>query len=207
MTTRVVAFVAALASALAYIFAEEALGAMAVWVKVIPVAVLSGLVFRSGPQTERRIAAFGLAAAAVADAVIDFSFVPGLAAFLIAHLFYIAAFILVSSALRLWRLVPIAIWAALALPLLVNRAGSFGLPVLIYGVVIFIMIWRAAATVSTFGWNGGTIGLAGAVCFGISDTLLGYSRFVAVLPASNLLIMGSYWTAQTLIATSFLRPR
>ena len=98
-----------------------------------------------------------------------------------------------------------ALWAAVALPVLVKSAGPLAVPVLIYGVVIFSMIWRAAAAMEGPGWNAGAIGLLGALLFGLSDTLLGYSRFVAPLPASNFLIMGTYWGGQALIATSFLK--
>jgi uncharacterized membrane protein YhhN len=87
----------------------------------------------------------------------------------------------------------------------VTHAGGLAIPVLIYGIVIFTMIWRAAAALESAGWNAGSIGLLGAILFGLSDTLLGYSRFVGPLPASNLLIMGTYWGGQALIATSFRR--
>lgn len=197
-------FLVALLLALVFLGAEDVLGPFAPLVKMAPVAVLGGLVFRSGPTAAGRLAASGLLIAAVADLVIEFSFVGGLIAFLLAHLFYIAAFTRVEPRLCLWRLVPVAVWAALALPILVGHAGSLAIPVLTYGVVILVMIWRAAAAVSVMGWNQGTIGFMGAVLFGASDTLLGYSRFVTPLPASNLLIMGTYWAAQTLIAVSFL---
>ena len=197
-------FLVALLLALVFLGAEDVLGPFAPLVKMAPVAVLAGLVFRSGPTTAGRLAASGLLIAAVADLVIEFSFVGGLIAFLLAHLFYIAAFTRVEPRLCLWRLVPVAVWAALALPILVGHAGSLDIPVLTYGVVILVMIWRAAAAVSVMGWNQGMIGFMGAILFGISDTLLGYSRFVTPLPVSNLLIMGTYWAAQTLIAVSFL---
>lgn len=200
-------FLVALLFALVFLGAEDVLGPFAPLVKMAPVAVLGGLVFRSGPTVARRLAASGLLIAAFADLVIEFNFIGGLIAFLLAHLFYIAAFTRVEPQWRLWRLVPVALWAALALPILVGRAESLAISVLIYGVVIFVMIWRAAAAVSAIGWNQGTMGLSGAILFGISDTLLGYSRFVAPLPAPSLLIMGTYWAAQTLIAVSFLRSR
>ncbi len=207
-------FVAVLA-ALLHLFAEDALGPLGPLVKAVPAATLGALVLRSRPAPEGRRAGFGLLIAAVADFVIEFSFLGGLVVFLLAHLFYIAAFTGIAPRLRLGRLVPIAAWAALALPVLVGHAGSLAIPVLIYGLVIFVMIWRAAAAVTVLGWNPGLIGLMGAVVFGISDTLLGYSRFVAPgqagalppLAMSDFLIMGTYWAGQTLIATSFLRAK
>jgi uncharacterized membrane protein YhhN len=140
----------------------------------------------------------------VADAMIEFSFLAGLAAFFVAHLFYVAAFTRVEGRLRIGRLVPFALWAAIALPFLSSRAGALRVPVIAYGLVIFIMMWRAAAVLSQSAVKRGVLALSGAILFGVSDTLLGYSRFVGPLPASALLIMGTYWTAQSLIAASFV---
>lgn len=201
----IVAVLVAGALALLHLFAEDALGPVAPFVKMAPVAILGALVLRAPRSPGRRLAGFGLVMGALADAVIEFSFLGGLATFLLAHLLYIAAFVRVDRHPRLLRLVPVALWAAVALPVLVSHAGALALPVLVYGIVIFTMIWRAAAAWEVPGWNAGTIGLLGAMLFGLSDTLLGYVRFVAPLPASNLLIMGTYWGGQALIAASFLK--
>jgi uncharacterized membrane protein YhhN len=81
-------------------------------------------------------------------------------------------------------------------------------PVLIYAAVIFVMIWRAAAAVSTMSIRDpGVIGLIGAILFGVSDTLLGVNRFVTPIPAADVIVVGSYWLAQALIAASFMRSR
>ena len=211
MILRVVAVVAALA----HLLAEDLLGPVGPFVKAIPVAVMALLVFRRAVGPGRNLAAFGLMVAALADLVIEFSFLGGLATFLMAHLFSHAAFTRIEPQWRFLRLIPVAVWAALALPVLVGHAGSLAVPVLVYGLVIFGMIWRAAALVSVPGWNNPTIALAGAILFGISDTLLGYSPFVpqgqagalAPGPWSDFLIMGTYWGGQFLIAVSFLRAR
>jgi alkenylglycerophosphocholine/alkenylglycerophosphoethanolamine hydrolase len=199
----VTTWVLAAAAALVYLVAGEALGPWAPLLKAVPVGVLAALVFRAGGQGERRLCAAGLAVSSVADAVIEFSFIGGLGAFLVAHLFYIAAFTRVERRARVLRLLPVAMWAALALPPLVGHAGPLRLPVLAYGLVIFTMIWRAAAPVRTISWNAATLGLLGAILFGISDTLLGYTRFVEPVPASRPLVLGAYWFGQALIALSF----
>ncbi len=200
-----IAAVIAALLALVHLFAEEFLGPVAPLVKMAPVAILGGLVLRAPATPASRMAGLGLLIGAVADAAIEFSFIGGLVTFLVAHLLYVVAFVRVDARLRLLRLLPVALWAAVALPVLVKSAGPLAVPVLIYGVVIFSMIWRAAAAMEGPGWNAGAIGLLGALLFGLSDTLLGYSRFVAPLPASNFLIMGTYWGGQALIATSFLK--
>lgn len=200
-----IAAVIAALSALLHLFAEDSLGPLGPFVKMTPVMVLAAFVLRAPRTPARRLAGLGLVVGAVADAAIEFSFIAGLATFLVAHLLYIAAFVRVDRRLRLRRLVPVALWAAAALPVLVTHAGSLALPVLVYGIVIFTMIWRAAAALEGPGWNAGTLGLLGAMLFGFSDTLLGYARFVAPVPASNFLIMGTYWGGQALIAVSFLK--
>lgn len=200
-----IAAVIAVLLALVHLFAVESLGPLAPLVKMAPVAILGGLVLRAPVTPARRWAGLGLLIGAVADAAIEFSFIGGLVTFLVAHLLYVVAFVRIDARLRLLRLLPVALWAAVALPVLVKSAGPLAVPVLIYGVVIFSMIWRAAAAMEGPGWNAGAIGLLGALLFGLSDTLLGYSRFVAPLPASNFLIMGTYWGGQALIATSFLK--
>jgi alkenylglycerophosphocholine/alkenylglycerophosphoethanolamine hydrolase len=194
----------AVAAACAHLFGAAHLGPLGPIVKAVPVGTLAAFVVRqAGDRLGGRLGALGLAISSLADAAIEFSFVVGLAAFFVAHLCYIAAFTRVEPRLRIARLAPFALWAALALPFLSTRAGALRVPVIAYGLVIFIMMWRAAALGSGLGKRGWSA-LAGAILFGVSDTLLGYSRFVAPLPASEFLIMGTYWAGQSLIAASFL---
>jgi alkenylglycerophosphocholine/alkenylglycerophosphoethanolamine hydrolase len=190
-----------------YLSTGGLLGPWAPLLKAAPAAVLAVSVFRARPGRERRLGGFGLCVSAFADAIIEASFIGGLATFLLAHLLYIAAFTWVEPRARLIRLLPVAAWAALALPVLVGHAGPLRVPVLVYGLVIFTMIWRAAAAVSSVGWNPGTLGLAGAVLFGFSDSLLGYNRFVDPVAGSRVVVLATYWLGQMLIARSFLERR
>jgi uncharacterized membrane protein YhhN len=201
----VIPVLVAVLAAFVHLFAEDSLGPLAPLVKMTPVAILGGLVLRAPATPARRAAGLGLLIGAAADAIIEFTFIGGLVTFLVAHLLYIVAFVRVDARLRPLRLAPVAVWAAVALPVLSSHAGALAIPVLVYGLVIFTMIWRAAAAMEGPGGNAGTIGLLGALLFGLSDTLLGYSRFVSPLPASNWLIMGTYWGGQALIAASFLK--
>lgn len=201
------AWILAVLTALVYLMAGDSLGPWGPLVKAIPVAALATLLFRAGGEGAGRLCALGLAVAAAADAIIEFSFLGGLGAFLIAHLFYIAAFTRLEPQARPQRLVPVAVWGVLALPPLVGHAGPLRLPVLVYGLVIFTMIWRAAAPVRSLGWNPPTLGLLGGILFGMSDTLLGYTRFVEPMPGSRALILGTYWLGQAFIAGSFLKAK
>lgn len=198
----------ALVAALVFLAFETSLRVYAPLVKMIPVAVLALMLQRSPGGAGRNLAVAGLLVSALADFAIEYRFLAGLVTFLIAHLFYIGAFTMVDSRWRWARLAPIALWAVFALPFLARGAGALRVPVVLYGVVIFVMIWRAAAAAGPKpGWNSGGLGLIGAILFGISDTLLGYNRFVAPFPGSDVVVIGTYWAGQTLIALSFMRPR
>ncbi len=200
--------VLAAASALLFLLAEAALGPLGPFVKMIPAAALGGMLLGSPSRAGKRLAAIGLLVSSLADAVIEFSFIGGLVAFLVAHLFYIAAFTGIEPRWRLARLAPVAVWAALVLPALYAGAGAMRVPVLIYAAVIFVMIWRAAAAVLSMSIRDpGVLGLLGAILFGVSDTLLGVNRFVTPIPAAGVIVVGSYWVAQALIAVSFIRGR
>jgi uncharacterized membrane protein YhhN len=91
------------------------------------------------------------------------------------------------------------------------RAGlaNMRVPVVVYLTAICVMMWRAAATVGREGprqpheW----LALAGAVLFGMSDTLIGLDHFRAPLPEARVPIILLYWLGQIGIAAStVLRP-
>lgn len=197
--------VLAVVSALVHLAFETRLGAFGPFLKAVPVAILGYLVLGAAARTGRSLAAAGLFVSAAADMAIEFSFIAGLGTFLVAHLLYIASFTQREARLRIGRLLPLSVWAVLLLPAMVRHAGGLAIPVAIYGCVIFTMMWRAAAAVNAGGWNPGTILLAGALLFGLSDSLLGWNRFVAPVPGADLLVMLTYWGGQALIATAFLR--
>lgn len=200
--------VLAAASALLFLAAETSLGPLGPFVKMIPAAALGGMLLGPPSRAGKRLAAIGLLVSSLADVVIEFSFIGGLVTFLVAHLCYIAAFTRVEAQWRLARLAPVAVWAALVLPPLYAGAGGLRVPVLIYAMAIFAMIWRAAAVVRSMSMHdSGVIALFGAILFGVSDTLLGVNRFVTPIPAADVIVVFSYWIAQALIAASFMRAR
>ena len=66
------------------------------------------------------------------------------------------------------------------------------------------MMWRAAARVGSPGTPAlaAALGLAGAVAFGASDTLIAFNRFAAPIPGVRWPIMVLYWLGQSGIAAS-----
>lgn len=129
-------------------------------------------------------------------------FLVGLVAFLLAHLFYIAAFSRLAGGLW-WPALIAAILPGLIMGrLLWPAAGRLRLPVLAYIAAITFMV-AAAASAWHASPDGGRLALlAGAVLFLISDAVLGYARFRRRFAGAQVIILGTYYPAQWLIAVS-----
>ena len=173
-------------------------------IKAVPVLALAAWVTRRSRHPLGRLTAAGLMLAAVGDVLLDAGrFLPGLGAFLLAHVLYILAFLSVDSRPALARALPFAAWGLITFSLLRPGLGTLALPVGAYVVVITIMMWRAAARVGIpragrVAW----LGLAGALAFGASDTLIAVTRFLHPIEGGRVPIMLLYWLGQWGIAAS-----
>ncbi|MCF8150713.1 MAG: lysoplasmalogenase [Burkholderiaceae bacterium] len=183
------------------------------WLKLLtkpwPVLMLAAAVWRhAGPGAGRHIAR-GLLAGAVGDICLALpdAFLPGMIAFAIGHGLYVAAFLKWSRRPALSLLVPIGIFAACGLWLMLPGAGPMTVPLLVYVLVIGAMIWRAAACTEDVNnnlllrWGP----LAGAVLFAFSDFLIGIHRFAHPLPGAAFAIILTYWAGQALFAATAIR--
>lgn len=168
--------------------------------KPLPVAILAAGVAVRGRGLPARLLAVAMAIDAVADAVIEVAFLGGLALFLVGHLGRIASFTADRRELAPLRALPFAAVAIGASALLLPTAGDLAVPIALYALAICAMGWRAAARVD--GGRLGWLGLAGAVLYATSDSLLAVNRFLSPLPAADLLVMSTYWGAQAAIASS-----
>ncbi|TSA17709.1 MAG: lysoplasmalogenase [Betaproteobacteria bacterium] len=131
-------------------------------------------------------------------------FIAGLVSFLVAHLFYIFAFssdVPFGAAPLLWlpffaagSVVVALIWRGLAPRL---RAA-----VIAYVAVIAVMSGQAAGRWHSLGGEAALSAAVGAALFVVSDSALAINRFRAQFHAERALTLGTYWTAQTLIALS-----
>jgi uncharacterized membrane protein YhhN len=139
-------------------------------------------------------------------------FLPGLVAFLLAHLAYIAAFCVpVRLAARPRVFVAYAAIAALILAQLwAGVPGGLRAPVVAYVLCLAIMasqagVWwrvaagRADAALARHAALGGAL-------FMVSDSLLAIDKFAVPVPLASLWILATYWLAQWCIAAS-LRAR
>ncbi|MDY7226724.1 lysoplasmalogenase [Hyalangium rubrum] len=136
-------------------------------------------------------------------------FLPGLGAFLLAHVSYAAAYLTVTRSPSVTRALPFVLLGVSASVFLWPGLGSMALPVTAYIAVICTMTWRSAAMVGSQGlarreqW----IALVGALLFAASDGLLSIKLFVRPLPGAGYAIMLLYWAAQLCIALSARGPR
>ena len=130
-------------------------------------------------------------------------FIPGLVSFLLAHLFYIAAFTRgVGFDLTWWPLLLYLLYGGVMLGLLWPHLGGMRMPVLVYMAVILVMGRQALARWLTLGTVAAALAAAGALLFVISDSVLALDRFRGRFAAARLLVLSTYFAAQWLIAWS-----
>jgi uncharacterized membrane protein YhhN len=174
-------------------------------VKPFPALTLAAWVGLRGRDRPARLTAAGLTLSAAGDLLLELGrFLPGLLAFLAAHLAYVAAFVVAERRPALGRLLPFLAWGTAAFALLRPGLGTMALPVGAYVAVICTMMWRAAARVGGPSTTAlaGLLGLAGAVAFGASDTLIAFDRFSSPIPGARWPIMVLYWLGQWGLAAS-----
>lgn len=195
-----------LATALLY-FAGLAAGlpALRLAAKPFPALVLAAWVATRCREPLARLVAAGLVLSALGDLQLERgSFLPGLLAFLAAHLAYVAAFLSSDRRPAVGRALPFLAWGLTALAILWPGLGAMAVPVGAYVAVICTMMWRAAARLGGPGTPAlaALLGLGGAVAFGASDALIAFDRFSAPVPGARWPIMILYWLGQCGIAAS-----
>jgi uncharacterized membrane protein YhhN len=133
-------------------------------------------------------------------------FLAGLAAFLLAHLAYVAAFI-VHGISRRWlyvALLPVAIVAALVFSWLSPHVpADLALPVRAYTVVISAMVVLAIAT---RGAHGSLLIVSGALLFYFSDLSVAAQRLLQTDMATYVWGLPFYFAGQLCLALSCVRP-
>jgi uncharacterized membrane protein YhhN len=136
-------------------------------------------------------------------------FVPGLAAFLLAHLFYIALFRqgiawfpsrralllapAVGAAMYVW------VWSGLTDPILKVAVAA-------YVSVISLMVAQAIGRATVLRDTASKAVALGACVFMLSDSLIAINRFVQPLPTVSLWVLTTYYAAQILLVRNSRRP-
>jgi uncharacterized membrane protein YhhN len=158
------------------------------------------------PAAYKALVLAGLLFSLCGDVALMFSekwFRAGLVAFLAAHVFYILAFKPapghpVSAGL----LLPFILFGLLMFRILAPTLGPLKLPVLVYIAAITVMAGLAAGRFVAWGGTKPLLAFAGAVLFLVSDSVLAYDRFAKRIAPAQIIILGTYFPAQLLIALS-----
>lgn len=203
MTRNVLVF-ASIAIGIVYIFfiPAEPIG-IKITMKLIPMMLIILFALSTYPlisPTYKRVVVIGLVICMIADGVI-YWFIAGLITFFIGHLFYIRAFATASRQ-------PVPMWAASILTVYAAAIGLWiagsqfrvgeillGFAIIAYILVITTMGWMAIRTRLP-------LAIFGAILFIVSDSILAIDRFIVEIAYRDALVMGTYYSAQLLIAAS-----
>lgn len=134
-------------------------------------------------------------------------FIPGLFAFLVAHICYIIGFSWGSFNPSVWLVIPFVVVVLLILVAYPRIIGGvrrrlqqkrLWLPVVLYMVTITVMLLMAMLTWFRPEWSGIAAFFAsfGALLFTASDSLLATGRFLRPVPYGNFLVMFTYHLGQ-----------
>ncbi|MEP7380754.1 MAG: lysoplasmalogenase [Gemmatimonadota bacterium] len=174
-------------------------------------ALLLSLTIPTSLEDEDRYAQFvtlGLLLSLAADMLRlqpESRFVAGLLVFLLARLSYLAAF--TRDGGFSWSGAtgrPLAALGATLMAMLWPTLGPLRVPVLAYMLVLLVMAWQALERSRRDAHEGAWWAAVGAVLFVASDAALGLARFRGDFPGSRSVVLGTYYLAQWMIATSVL---
>ena len=171
--------------------------------KPIPVLLMAlYLLLLPGKGRFQWLVIIGLVLGMTGDILLEYSpetFLPGLIAFLLGHIFYILAFTLDCHRPGLGYAVFAYLYGiALYGFLEIGDLGDMALPILLYILVISTMVWRAATRYHAPGVNvsSAKAGLLGAILFLASDSLLAILLFIYNIPYAGILVIIAYWLGQ-----------
>lgn len=140
-------------------------------------------------------------------------FLPGLAAFLLAHVSYIFYFIKTGGSKKgkiqqhpLYAL-PVLVYILLFLYFLFPFLGDLSLPVVIYSMTIGLMLICAINSRNKVSAAASGLFIVGAILFVISDSVLAIDLFAIRNHFHGLVVMLSYTIAQLLIVKGALEER
>lgn len=130
-------------------------------------------------------------------------FMQGLISFLIAHIFYIMAFLNASQiSINLYAVIPIVLIGFGYLAVLLPKTGNLKIPVLIYALILQAMVITADMFYQTANTTGSLMVLIGAIWFMLSDSILAFARFVKSFKLAQISVLSTYYIAQTCIVLS-----
>lgn len=187
-----------------------------VFVKPLSIWSLSILSLVGGRDGYSHYIACGLLLSSVGDVLLELDnshpdgsyFIPGLVAFLAAHLCYIRAFYTSNLSFNYVAYVlpiVVAYYCGIMYVLVPNMEPELIAPVMVYGVAISSMIYLAILRFFSPETCSGTsklCSLIGSLVFVASDTILALNKFAFVIPHGHYYVMLTYYFGQTFIAAS-----
>lgn len=171
--------------------------------KALPICALMAVAWDNLAGGLRLAVLAALAFSALGDITLELGvFLLGLGAFLLAQLTYAGIFVSrrVFDATSCARAAGVVVMMAASSAAIWPHAGDMQLPVAFYMTAISLMGLAAAMHARP-----SAMLLAGAVIFMVSDSLIGYNRFVAPLPGARQWIMVTYYLAQVLLVCGVIR--
>jgi uncharacterized membrane protein YhhN len=170
---------------------------------IIAVAALAAV---PAPPAYKTFVLAGLLCSLAGDVALMFPdrwFTAGLVAFLAAQVLYIFAFRpAAGQPFPLMTFLPFVLYGLLMFFILAPGLGPLKLPVLVYIGAITTMAVFAAGRYIALGGTKPLLAFLGAVLFLVSDSVLAYDRFGRKIGPARILVLGTYFPAQLLIALS-----
>ncbi len=138
-------------------------------------------------------------------------FIFGLAAFLIAHLFYIVYFYQITAKnavkrrLNIPAALAVTIYVVSLFALLAPNLGTLQIPVAVYTLALSMMLLASIHAFDFKNRDFAKLCVAGTLLFVMSDSLLAINRFYQPFAFAGVLIMLTYAVAQFLIIAGALK--
>jgi len=174
-------------------------------IKILPVATLIIVAIKIQPCKISKLFITGLIFSLIGDFILDYyqtqGFIFGLAAFFIAHLFYIFSLgkWSISSKMTIVSLLVIT-YGSIVCYLIYPQLANLKIPVLAYMLILLVMCLSCLFSVRTNVWL-----LLGGLSFVVSDSIIGLNKFYSEIPLSGTLIMSSYYLAQYSLLRGFFK--
>jgi uncharacterized membrane protein YhhN len=183
--------------------------------KAIPIWLLAIAATFKYPSPHSQAIAIGLLLSSVGDIFLEWVdtytmedfFIPGLLAFLCAHLAYIYGMYLPMEKKSMVSIPFLVLYYGVVMYKLIPKAeNELKLPVMVYGLAICTMAFMAINRFCSAAVDGKSsfFGMIGSFLFMVSDTILAFDKFYAPMEGAKFLLMVCYYAAQLFITASVL---